>query len=43
MLRNGVSSSRLSTTLIATVRPVAISVARQTVAEPPEAMHVWNS
>ena len=35
MLRKGASSSRLSTTLIATTRPVAFSVARQTVAEPP--------
>ena len=28
---------------MATTLPVAISVARQTVAEPPLAMHAWNS
>ena len=42
MLRNASCSNGLST-LIATGLPVARSVARQTVAEPPLAMHEWNS
>jgi len=43
MFRNGSSSSRLSTTLMATRLPVARSVARHTVAEPPDAMILLKS
>eukprot|EP00962_Isochrysis_galbana_P060888 scaffold35875_cov112-Isochrysis_galbana.AAC.2 len=43
MLSSDGSSSFLSITLMATVRPVDRSTARQTVPEPPLARQVWNS